>query len=229
MLQPGHNSFLSHEFFNTTWLEEKGYLTAQKNTGRACVYFFKYKKQHFVLRQYYRGGLPSKIIQSHYLWCGLQKTRAYQEIDLLEKMYDLALPISRPLAARVCKGVLTYEAALITYQVDNSRSLGEVLQFQELSSDNWGQIGCTIRRFHDKEVYHSDLNANNILINDKEEFYLIDFDKGSLRNSVGDAWKIQNLERLKRSLHKLNASYPIFYFSDQSWSCLLDGYKIRTI
>lgn len=54
--------------------------------------------------------------------------------------------------------------------------------------------------------------------------YLIDFDKGCIRNG-SSCWKAANLERLQRSLHKLQGSTRGgLHFSDTDWQALLDGY-----
>lgn len=53
---------------------------------------------------------------------------------------------------------------------------------------------------HQVGVNHTDLNIHNILIDDKDRVWIIDFDKCRFETS-GD-WKHQNLDRLKRSFEK---------------------------
>lgn len=53
---------------------------------------------------------------------------------------------------------------------------------------------------HNAGVNHTDLNIHNILIDDKDKVWIIDFDK-CRKQEHGD-WKKQNLERLLRSFKK---------------------------
>ena len=45
----------------------------------------------------------------------------------------------------------------------------------------WKSIGKCLHLFNNKEIYHPDLNTNNILIDDELNVYLIDFDKTKLQ------------------------------------------------
>ena len=38
-------------------------------------------------------------------------------------------------------------------------------------------VGKTIKKFHEKAIYHPDLNVENIMIDDDENVFLLDFDK----------------------------------------------------
>ena len=94
-----------------------------------------------------------------------------------------------------------------------------------MREDVWQTIGACIRRFHDASVYHADLNARNILIDSQSKLvYLIDFDKGCIRH-LGESWKASNLARLQRSLLKFKSLNQVFYFDQQNWDALLDGYN----
>ena len=91
-----------------------------------------------------------------------------------------------------------------------------------MNKKDWRRIGATIRSFHDKAVFHQDLNAMNILIS-SETCYLIDFDRG--RIMAGEWWKLWTLKRLKGSLNKLYAINDPFYYEPLHWDFLLDGYR----
>ena len=47
--------------------------------------------QQWVLRAYRRGGFAARISESHYLWTGLERTRAFHELRLNAALYDLSL------------------------------------------------------------------------------------------------------------------------------------------
>ena len=66
----------------------------------------------------------------------------------------------------------------------------------------WRRIGKCIRQFHDAGVWHADLNARNIMLDDQAKVFLIDFDRARL--TPGKAVNGEgNLKRLNRSLVKL--------------------------
>ncbi len=229
LLNPDNEEKPPLELFDINWLEKNGSITAKKSAGRGNIIYFNHQQHKLVLRRYYRGGAAGKFSHSRYLWSGMNNTRAYKEIYLLEKLYRLGLPISKPFAARVYRGSLSYQAALITHEIEGSNSLGEVLKNSDIPAIAWQHVGATIRRFHDLGVFHADLNANNILLKGTERAYLIDFDKGSIRNSENNKWKQQNLDRLKRSLIKLKGTISGFHYDDESWAYLLAGYNSATI
>ena len=76
---------------------------------------------------------------------------------------------------------------------------------------------------HRLNVCHTDLNANNILIDSSNKIWLIDFDKCSKRE--GDNWKKNNLNRLQRSFEKESYKYKLNLTSDY-WDNILQGYRL---
>ena len=78
----------------------------------------------------------------------------------------------------------------------------------------------------DTDIFHADLNANNILLNEHNEIILIDFDRGEFRQDGN--WKQANLERLLRSLNKLQNIHTNFYFTKDNWQTLLQAYQEKT-
>lgn len=216
-------SDVSNDFFEINHWDSQGCLlsTAQ---GRGAAAIFKYQEHQYVLRHFRRGGLIAKLSDDKYRWSGLEKSRAWCEWHLLAKMFQQGLPVPHPIAARVRKKGFFYTADLVTLCLPNVTPLAEVLMQQELSKDEWQRLGSTIKQFHDSGIYHADLNARNILMNDQGQFFLIDFDKGELRADDG-AWKQGNLDRLERSFNKFKNNEARFYFDERSMHCLIEGYK----
>ena len=145
------------------------------------------------------------------------------EWELLEKMQEKGLPVPIPAAINVERKGLLYTADIMMHRIPHSRTLTQALMSKELSEGYWIAIGSVIRRFHEEGIYHSDLNANNILLDDGGRCYLIDFDRCGIRKS-NLKWKKENLLRLKRSLNKFFNNEEVFHFSDESWRSLLRGY-----
>ncbi len=191
--------------------------------GRGTTFFIQHQGQDFVLRHYQRGGLVAKISNEHYFWLGLRFSRPWREWTLLEKMQEKGLPVPTPAAIKVERTGLLYKADIMMHRIPHSRTLMHILMTEELTEGYWIAIGSVIRRFHEQGVYHADLNANNILLDEGGRCYLIDFDKCGIRRQRLK-WQKDNLLRLKRSLNKISKNQDTFYFSDINWRSLLRGY-----
>src|SRR5688572_13334576 len=84
-----------------------------------------------------------------------------------------------------------------------SRSFRELrlLAAGRMDDARWAAIGRCLRHFHDAGVQHADLNAHNIMLGEKREVWVLDFDRGRLREP--GHWSAGVLDRLARSLAKI--------------------------
>lgn len=210
-------------FFDPDWWARQDKLISQAQAGRGAAVFLNAGEHGWVLRHFRRGGLIAKLITDHYLWLGVEKSRAFREWRLLAAMHMQDLPVPRPIAAHVQRAGLAYQADLITARLPDAITLAEHLQKTPIDFAQWKALGALISRFHQAGVYHHDLNAHNIMRNAQGEFYLIDFDKGRLR--APGAWEKANCDRLLRSLRKLAGQYSGFAFKPGDWQALLQGYS----
>lgn len=199
--------------------------------GRGTTWFVQYndnktqQEKHWVLRHYYRGGLIGKIIRDGYFFISQKNTRAAQEFSLLAHMQTLALPAPKPIAYCVTRYGLFYRADLLSTRIKNAQDLVAILSKQTIPDKLWKKIGTTIKSFHDNNIYHHDLNAHNILIDDQSNVFLIDFDRGEVRTSNQSSWQQSNMARLERSFLKELRKLPNFLWKKENWQLLLDGYK----
>ena len=191
--------------------------------GRGSTYFIRIEGNDWVLRHYHRGGIVGLLIKDSYLWTGIHRTRAWREWRMLERLYRWKLPVPRPIAARVVRRGLFYNADIITERLINARTLTELITRERMDKDQWRAIGACIRRFHDAGVYHPDITADNILMDRANLVYLIDFDNCELRGEQS-TWRFRNLQRLHRALIKRRTVYDRFYFSAEDWQALLEAY-----
>lgn len=191
--------------------------------GRGRAIYFTHQNMSLVLKHYQRGGLIAKLLHDQYFGIKLGNSRSFREWRLLNRCQELGLPSPVPVAARVIRTGLFYRADMIMKEIEHSTTLADLCMASELSADIWKRVGRCIRKFHDKDVYHADLNARNILIDQNSDVFLVDFDKGHFR-SMGNSWKTSNLSRLQRSLLKFQSKKPSFHYSDDSWDQLLKGY-----
>ncbi|RVU41981.1 3-deoxy-D-manno-octulosonic acid transferase [Rheinheimera riviphila] len=226
LVEAGGFSKPSQSFFDPhSWLQFDAVIG--QSTGRNTVWFVQAKQQRWVLRHYYRGGLIGKLNKDRFLKVPVPQSRAMAEFQLLQQMHQLGLPVPRPVAALFSTQKISYRADILLELVDGSLDLSKLLRQQALTPAQWQQIGVMIRRFHDAQIYHSDLNCHNILLDPLGKFWLIDFDKCAQQE--GDIWKEQTLARLQRSLNKeagLAADNGQSWFvTTAEWQLLKQGYS----
>lgn len=223
-------SNFSADMLTPAYWQQKNAVTGSAQ-GRGTTWFVTYQDksetQHdWVLRHYYRGGMIGKLIKDSYCFTGIEKTRAAREFKLLQHMKALQLPAPEPVAYRVIRHRFTYQADLLSSRIPNAQDLVAILSSKTIDKVLWQAIGKTIRRFHDHNIYHHDLNAHNILINDEQQVFLIDFDRGELRDKSSETtWKQSNIKRLQRSFLKELNKLEQFHFNDENWQFLMSGYQ----
>ena len=189
--------------------------------GRASVAIVGTGSERCVLRHYRRGGFIAHLSRDRYLWLGESRTRSFAEWRLLAELRRRGLPVPAPVAARYVRGVLTYRADLITEHLPDTRTLADAITGAQLPRESWETVGRTIARFHREGVYHADLNAHNILLDQSgaRSVYLLDFDRG--RIEARGTWEQDVLARLRRSLEKIKAQRPNVMFGEEQWNWLL--------
>lgn len=211
--------------------------------GRGQVVFFSYQNRDWVLKHYQRGGLIRTISHDSYLYTGLNNTRMVAEFHLLQTMHARQLPVPKVLACRVQRKGLSYKGDIITEKIPEPSTFAEALEINPASNQRWQQVGELIGQFHRQGIYHADLNANNIMqsgLGENAPLYLIDFDRAEKRaiktsqtaqGTEGQPlkWQHNNLDRLKRSLIKLQNKAQEqgrnFYFEPQNLQTLISGYN----
>ncbi len=227
---PQLDGVLTHNHFEPTYLSSFESTTTVEN-GRATVWFFNITPSiSAVLRHYYRGGQIAKVSADKFVWHGISRTRAVREYRLLEHMHNLDLPVPEPLGARITRHGVLYSCDLITRQIPDTQTLATILTTKQLNSEEWNKVGRTIKKLHQHHIWHSDLNANNILINKNGDVSLIDFDRCRIRAAtnfpwIHGRWEQRNLERLRRSLRKGVHQSSINHYKESDWQLLIDGYK----
>ena len=215
-------------WFDSSYWKTENRIVGQAK-GRFITWFIKplallpEVSNEWVLRHYYRGGMIAKVSKDRFFYTGIKNTRCYLEVDLLIKMLGMSLPVPKPIGARVIKKDLFYQADLLMEKIDATDLCG-ILKKRELSNKEWKNIGEVIAKFHSNGVYHSDLNAHNVMQDSDGKIWLIDFDRCEIRKNEL-TWQQQNLARLKRSFLKEKALYSTFYFDEDSWCDLMKGYQ----
>lgn len=206
------------------WTEARR--TTGKAGGRGAVLFVQHEGQAWVLRHYYRGGLPGKLLNDQFVWLGEAATRSWREWELLRVMRAQGLPVPVPIAARYVRSGMLYTADLITLQLSGVVPFSTHLAAGDPPGDTWQSVGACIARFHAAGFFHADLNAHNLQIDTNNQIYLLDWDRGEQRPP--GRWCEANLSRLQRSLRKIARNSSAQY-SESGWQQLLQGYRqVRT-
>jgi len=101
-----------------------------------------------------------------------------------------------------------YEASIVTHRLPGE-TFAHRLQAGSVNEALWTSIGYTIADFHRHGVFHADLNAHNIIVDDNDLVSLIDFDRARIRKLPENkltGWCRGNINRLERSLVKVVGS-----------------------
>lgn len=191
--------------------------------GRGDVTFFDTAFGACVLRHYRRGGLVARVNRDRYVWTGASRTRSFREFRLLAALHALGLRVPAPVAARYEREGLHYRADLVTRRIVGARTLAERLAAGELDAAIGARVGRTLAGFHVHGAWHADLNAHNVLVDASGSIWLLDFDRGRLREPAM-GWQQANLARLRRSFAKLGAGPDPSAFDARFWHPLLAAY-----
>lgn len=214
------------------WWGERHAQITQFEEGRGAAWRIQadylQEPRDWVLRHYQRGGLVAKLSKDRYWGFSPDQSRSWHEWNMLATLQKLGLPAPHPVAAYFQRGRLRYRAAIIVSMLPNTSTFAQLLEGQQIGRVTWQAVGGCIARFHAAGIWHADLNANNILLNDVGEIYLIDFDRAEQR-TIKKNWRKRNLQRLHRSLNKLattaNQQSAAFNFQEADWQALLQGYE----
>jgi len=184
------------------WLQAGAIADQARGRGNALIIDTPYGPA--VLREYLRGGAAARFSRNRYFFWGYSRSRPVIEANLTAHLWALGLPVPQVLAA-ICQRLgFTYSGALLTQQIPGAEPLADLMSGLANKDAIWTAIGQCIRRFHAAGIFHADLNARNILIDQRQKVWLIDFDRGRVLQP--DNPRLQrNLKRLLRSLKKLTA------------------------
>ena len=193
-----------------------------RSAGRGNTMIVGNGEREFVLRHFVRGGLPGRLVSDRYVWSGEANTRSFAEWYLLARLVALQLPVPKPAAARYCRSGPIYTADLLTVRVPGIRSLAERIAQSPGNVEFWKNLGADLHQFHAAGVFHADLNAYNVQVDQNDKLFLLDFDRGKLLPP--GVWQQKNISRLHRSMRKIKRLNPKLNYVAANWKQFLDGY-----
>jgi 3-deoxy-D-manno-octulosonic acid kinase len=223
LYDPSVISGISEDRFSSAgWLHAEPVTGAHGAAGRGNTLYVGNVPRQFVLRHFMRGGLVRKLVRDRYLFTGEDKTRSFAEWRLLAKMADSGLRVPRPAAARYCRHGALYTADIITVRIPGVVPLSAYIAEAGADAGFWWSLGESIRQFHAEGVFHADMNAHNLQIDEHGALWMLDFDRGRLMSP--GTWQQKTLSRLHRSLEKVRGMNPSLNFSNKHWEQFLEGY-----
>lgn len=208
--------------FDPQYWEQQGSLVGTAE-GRGSAFFLETPFAPAVLKQYLRGGWPARISRDRYFFTTFSQSRPLAEFRILDQMASAGLPVPEPLAAMCRREGLYYTGWLMTRRLMAVKPLADLMADRSEETSLWKETGAAIQRFHQDGVVHADLNARNILVDENDAIYLIDFDRARISNDDSRAFQA-NLSRLHRSLRKLWPESRRIRL-DACWEAVLDGYN----
>lgn len=208
--------------FDPAWWQQHGACQAL-GAGRGHIHQVQDSRGQYLLRHYYRGGLIARISRDLFLAQALPQTRAMAEFTLLGRLRARGLPVPQACAARHVRHGLFYRADILVALIPDATDVARLLHGERaLAAGEWQSLGRAVRRLHDEQVFHSDLNCHNLMLDAAGKAWIVDFDKCGFR--AGNDWKSANLARLLRSLRKQARLDPALRWRESDWQDLMAGY-----
>jgi 3-deoxy-D-manno-octulosonic-acid transferase len=226
-VHPGHFGQADPQLLDAAWWAAQaggGHPEGSRRAGRGQVHFVTRAGREYLLRHYHRGGLMARISRDLFALQPVRRSRAMAEFSLLSDLRVRGLPVPVPCAARRTRHLLFwYRADILVERIPDATDVARLLHTERaLGPTEWQALGRAIRRLHDEQVHHSDLNCHNLLLDAHGAAWIVDFDKCGPR--AGEDWKRRNLERLLRSLRKEARLDAAFRWQESDWAPLMQGY-----
>lgn len=123
----------------------------------------------------------------------------------LQKVRNFGISAPEPIAFAY-RGSFFYQAWLVTREIKQHLTLAQIsLSDQNLAGILMQEVVKQISILINKNILHVDLHPGNIIVNQQNQIYFIDFDKGSIYSGSKNKLKGRYVSRWNRSVlkHKL--------------------------
>lgn len=141
-----------------------------------------------VVKFYTRGGVLRRLNREKYLRLGA--SRARREFDFLLSAAAAGVSVPEPVAFAT-RGTLFYRAWLISRAVSGPRTLAALSRVDpDRAQTLLPLVTENVRKLIFGAICHVDLHPGNILIDDRDAVYVIDFDRARFfTGSTRQLWK----------------------------------------
>jgi 3-deoxy-D-manno-octulosonic acid kinase len=155
---------------------------------------------HAVIKHYLRGGIIHLFNKQYYL--RTQGLRCRKEYELFRLVRNLGVNAPEPLVF-VYSGLVFYRAWLITREIQGARSLAEIsINDSERAKSVMAALINQVEILIDNNILHVDLHPGNVLVDDDDKIYIIDFDKAKTGIKNKDKLLNRYLRRWGRAVKK---------------------------
>ncbi len=147
--------------------------------GRSSVSFHRLDNLGpLVVKHYRRGGLLGRLVKRRYVRWG--KSRSQLEFELLLKARDLGINVPEPLLF-ANRGYPIYRTWLVTREIKSPLALARLsLNDEKRTRQAMTAVGEQISRLIDHRILHVDLHPGNIVVDQQDRVFILDFDKGKI-------------------------------------------------
>jgi 3-deoxy-D-manno-octulosonic acid kinase len=154
-----------------------------------------------VIKHYYRGGFIRRFNRHTYLRLGCIRSRhEYEILQTLQHTDGVRVP--EPVAFASCGGIF-YHAWLITKAIPNVQTLAALSRSDPARALNiLPEVIRPVIQLIDMGLLHVDLHAGNILVDDQDTIFLIDFDKAKTGQADKDNLRRHYMKRWQRAVAK---------------------------
>jgi len=153
-----------------------------------------------MVKHYRRGGLLANFITRYYL--RTTKTRGQIEFEQMERARNLGCGVPEPVAYASC-GRFFYRAWLVTREVERSQTMA---QLSHTSPERTAAAMTALRHqaaiLINNNIMHADFHPGNVLVDEDDQVYLIDFDKTGLYRGGQKKLADKYLRRWCRAVQK---------------------------
>jgi len=152
------------------------------------------------VKYYHRGGFVRHFIKKRYFKWG--KTRGQKEYELLQKVGHLGINAPEPIAFAY-RGCLFYQSWLVTREIEQHQTLAKLSlsnkkQTRFVMENVIEQISTLIKN----NILHVDLHPGNVIIDNQDRIYILDFDKGDIFLGNKKTLKNRYIRRWDRAVKK---------------------------
>jgi 3-deoxy-D-manno-octulosonic acid kinase len=153
-----------------------------------------------VIKYYRRGGAIRYLIKKRYLKCG--KTRSQVEYELLQKVRSLGINAPDPVAFAY-RGRLFYQCWLVTREIQYHQTLAQLSRSnQEQARMAMKAVIRQVSMLIKNKILHADLHPGNVIVDNQNQVYLLDFDKGGIFHGNKNTIRTRYLRRWNRAIQK---------------------------
>ena len=152
------------------------------------------------IKSYARGGWMRYLIKQRYLKLG--KTRAQIEFELLQVVRNLGINAPEPVVY-AHRGRVFYRAWLVSRSIQHPLSLALLsLKNEKKTRLAMESVIEQISLLIQNAILHVDLHPGNIVVDEANQIFLVDFDKGQIHHGSRKKLRDRYLTRWQRAVTK---------------------------